>query len=263
MRNWQRENISPKQLITIRQRGGLTGGVNDQDQGVDMGEDLIVSAPLPDGWGMTVGSEFGTPFDTGGVNDTLAKLFAIGGISQKAGIRMKKMYMNPEPTEISFDMEFYAWYDAKSEVLIPAVTLLAMALGRTLTYDELKGKMKGFYMKVAGGVNTALSYTGVESSVDEEVSLNSENETVVSVEEGADKLLSLIGLIQGPPSSEIRFGEAMVLPECYVTSVAAKFSNVLDPDGIPMSCTCSVTATLVQAPVADDITEYFDFRENR
>jgi len=257
LRNWQKENISPKQLITIRQRGG---GVNDASTSPDAQQIWEVAAPLPDGFGMTVGSEFGTPFDTGGVNDTLAKLFAIGGISQKAGIRMQKVYMNPEPTEISFDMEFYAWYDPKSEVVVPAVTLMGMALGRVLTYEELNRKIKGFYTKMANLANTGASAAGFDLGADTETEGVA---TDAEIEKGASRLMELIGIIQGPPSAEIRFGDFMVLPKCYITSVATSFSNVLDPDGVPMSCKCSVTATLEQAPVADDVYQFFDIVENQ
>lgn len=261
MRNWQQENISTNQLITIRQR---TGGINDVEAGTPESQQTWkVTAPLPDGFGMTVGSEFGTPFDTGGVNDTLAKLFAVGGISQKAGIRMKKMYMNPEPTEISFDMEFYAWYDAKSEVVVPAVTLMAMALGRTLTYEELNEKIRGFYIKMASMANSALNATDVNFSVSDTPPEVSQTETTEKIEDGASKLLELIGLVQGPPTCEIRFGDVITLPRCYITSVGSRFSNVLDKDGAPMSCVCSVTATLEEAPVADDMYEYFDMLGNR
>jgi hypothetical protein len=42
------------------------------------------------------------------------------------------------------------------------------------------------------------------------------------------------------------------------TSVGAKFSNVLDVNGYPTSCVCSVTVTPRQAPVMDDLVKYFN-----
>lgn len=255
MRNWVQESLSPKQRITIRQRGG---GINDASSPAES-QILSVTAPLPDGFGMTVGSEYGTPFDTGGVNDMLAKLFAVGKISQKAGIRMEKMYMNPEPTEISFDMEFYAWYDAKTEVLMPAATLMIMALGRQLNYPELVDNIRGFYRKIVGSVGAESfmpTFGGGEETSEVE-------EDQGDIERGLSKIVDLIHIIQGPPKAEIRFGDFMVLPECYITSVATSFSNALDPDGVPMSCKCSVTATLSNSPIADDVYKYFDIVGNR
>lgn len=254
-RNYIKETLPPAQRIIISQ---AIGGVNEQDdaneQGVILGE-IGVTAPLPDGFGMTVGSSFDTPFDTGNVNDNLSKLFAIGGISRKAGIRMEKMFVAPEPTEISFEMEFYAWYDAGEEVMKPAATLMCMAVGRELTFDELKHNMENMYKKVAGMAYSAADTLGLSDPPP----IPEEGEIEVSerVEAGASKLMELIQIIQGPPTCRISFGNVMTLEEAYITSVATKFSNVLDTRGFPMSCTCSVTATLKQAPVMGDLADIF------
>ena len=82
--------------------------------------DLIVQAPLPDDFGFTVGNVYSTPFDTGGLSETMQKALALtskatdtSAFSGKLGITMDKVFTNPEPTEISFDLEFTAFYDAK------------------------------------------------------------------------------------------------------------------------------------------------------
>lgn len=250
-RNYIKETLLPAQRIIISQP---LGGINEQDEEM-VTEEIGVTSPLPDGFGMTVGSSFDTPFDTGNVNDTLSKLFAVGGISRKAGIRMEKAYVSPEPVEISFDMEFYAWYDAGEEVMKPAATLMCMAVGRELTWDDLKNQMENLYRKVAGLAFNASDALGLSTPppISEDVSI----ETSERVDKGASRLMELIQLVQGPPTCRISFGNVMTLEEAFITSVATKFSNVLDPRGFPMSCTCSVTATLKSAPVMGDLANIF------
>lgn len=242
------ETTSPKQRIAIRQRGG---------------NGMMVEAPLQDEFGITVGSEFATPFDTGSVNNILSKLFYVTNISQKAGIRMKKLYSAPEPTEISFDMELVAFYSAKEEVLVPAVKLLTMALGRRLTAEDVVSRVEQYSIEMAKFGGRVVSATIGEGSITD--MLTQGESTNIDVDENnlevSNRVLELISVIQGPPISEIRFGDVMVLPKCFITSVAAKFSNVLDPDGVPMSAVCSVTATLETSPIAEDVQGFFKVYE--
>lgn len=247
-----KENTSPKQRITIKQRGAIGG------------KKLEVTAPLQDDFGMTVGSEFATPFDTGSINNIMSKIFYVTAISQKAGIRMKKLYAAPEPTEISFDMEFAAFYNAKDEVLLPAVTLLTMALGRRLTAEDVVARVEKYAVELAKFSGRVVDSTFGEGEISD--FFKEAEDTDVDVDkknlEISNKVLGLISVIQGPPLSEIRFGDVMVLPKCFITSAAAKFSNVLDPDGVPMSAVVSVTATLETAPIAEDIQDFFRIYEN-
>jgi hypothetical protein len=249
-RNYIKETLPPAQRIIITQE---IGGVNEQD-GEFRYQEIGVTAPLPDGFGMSVGSSFDTPFDTGNINDTLSKLFVLGGLSRKAGIRMEKAYVSPEPTEISFDMEFYAWYDAGEEVLKPVATLMCMAVGRELTWDELKNSIDKMYRKVSSGAFSLADQIGLELPAEPDTSGLTVDERVDS---GASRLMELIQLIQGPPTSRISFGNVITLEEAFISSVSCKFSNVLDPKGFPMSCTCSVTAVLKSAPVMGDLTTMF------
>lgn len=237
-RNYFVENSNESQRIIITQDDGYT-----------------VEAPLPDGFGFTAGSEFSTPFDTGSMNATLSKVLVLSNISQKAGIRMKKMFANPVPTEISFDMEFNSYYDAKNEVIRPAMYLMNMAVGRNEEWDGLKDDMESLLATIGGAITTGAEYAGVDFLK------NTKAEAKIKTTTDQDKVLSkgmdLIGIIRGPNAVTIKFGKTLNLEDCFITSVGVKFSNVLDIYGLPTSCVCSVTATPQQSPIMDDINGYF------
>lgn len=238
MQRYLEETTLPEQRITITQR------FSEQS--------WKVHAPLPDNFGLTVGSEFATPFDTGNVNSTLSKALTIANISQKASIRMMKMYSNPTPTEISFDMEFVSFYDAYAEVVYPTVVLMGMSLGRSLDWPGLKADIEALLRKANEGISKAGEAIGAGDV------LKNAKASVPTSDKNISKTADLFNIIQGPPTVEVRFGKVMRLGECFITSVGAKFSNVLDVNGYPTSCVCSVTVTPRQAPIMDDLYKYFD-----
>lgn len=208
----------------------------------------VVYAPLPETFGFTVGSEFSAPFDTGISSGLVQKALAIGSISQKIGLRMKKMYANPEPTEISFDLEFNAYYSAADEVVVPVIKLAAMSLGRSI--EDLNERAQEAIRRIgqtAGDVGDLVSGK-TEGYLDE----GSSTGGIVK------RIANLIGLIEGPNTQTIMFGNLYTIDNCYITSISPQFSNVLDKDGFPLSAICSVTVTLEQYPIADDVIDWFD-----
>lgn len=249
MSRYLKEVTLPEQRITITQRK------------TSAADAMVVTAPLPDGFGLTVGSEFATPFDSGNVNSTLSKILTVANISQKASIRMKKMYSNPTPTEISFDMEFTSHYDAMSEVVLPAVQLMAMSLGRTLTWESLTESIEEITKAVTNVAGASMEMVGADKYIDKiqadvpKVESGEGNGEVLS--ENVSKVADLFNIIQGPPTVEVKFGNVMTLRECFITSVGTRFSNVLDINGKPTSAVCSVTVTPRQAPVMDELADYF------
>jgi hypothetical protein len=238
------QNTLPEQRVTLTQISGTTS--------------MKVSAALPDNFGMTVGSEFASPFDTGSINQKMSKLLFLANIPQKAALRMRKMYSNPTPTEISFDMEFTSHYDAKYEVVYQVLKLMAMSVGRQLQWAEMKRRIESFLEKgqeiAAGG----LEIIGAEDDARAiQLSAPDVNEANFS------KVTDLFNLLQGPPTSRLQFGRTIDIPDCFVTSVASKFSNVLDVNGYPTSAVCSVTVTPQTPPVMEDIESYFSGRINQ
>lgn len=235
-----------------------------------------VEAPLPPDFGFTVGSEYTTPFDVGNISGNIQKLYAVLGISNPVGLRMRKLYANPEPSEISFDMEFAAYYSAKEEVVLPIVTLLMMSLGHVTTNADIEAYIKRFANLAAKGIaltgeaaetvellsggaadaiNSGATYT--EGAVDTATDVATEtlNDGTVSAVTGS--ILDLINLISAPEPCILRFGDFITLPKVFVTSTAVQFSNVLDKDGYPMSGTVSVTCVPQLAILADDIGPMF------
>ena len=99
-----------------------------------------VKASLPEEYGLTVGSEFSTPFDVNSFSQRVQQLMAVtsSGIGQKAGFKMRRYYTNPELSEISFDIELIAYYSCVHEVLLPVYKLMKMSVGRDVNWETFK-----------------------------------------------------------------------------------------------------------------------------
>lgn len=218
--------------------------------------DYRVYAPLPDGFGFTVGSEYSAPFDVSSLSGGLQKAYAIAGFAQKIGMRMRKFYTNPEPTELSVEMEFTAEVDAKTDVLYPVVALKMMALGSILDLGKLNEKTRDAFIAISNGLKGVAQTFGIEAPTPD-------GEYIVQFDENsslgqkADGILKTIGFISAPRFVNVKFGNVMTWERCYITSVATTFSNVLDKDGYPLSAKCTVTITPEKYPVSDDIVDIF------
>lgn len=203
------------------------------------GSELGVKSPLPDEFGFTVGSEFSSPFDGNFLAGAGAKALAVGGVSSKLGIATKKLYTSPEPTEISFDMEFETYQDARRDVYSPIIILMSMAIGSSLSLD-------GAARKIEEMVNQAASNIGSDRRLDGELS------GMTSGDDTASKAWDFLNFVEGPPTCTLRFGNVITFRNTYITSVAPSFSNIMDKNGLPMSCKASVTAILEKDPIIDD-----------
>lgn len=203
----------------------------------------VVKAPLPENWGFTIGSEFSAPFDANFVSGAAAKILAMGGVSSKLGVATKKLYSNPEPTEISFDMQFEAYEDAKNDVLVPIIVLMSMAIGSRLTLEEAANEIESL-------INQASSNTRGAPAFDEGTLASSIQSSPVG--QAGSRAFDFLTFVQGPPTVTLRFGNVIKFRNTYITSVAPSFSNIMDRDGVPMSATVSVTAILELDPIMDD-----------
>lgn len=219
-------------------------------------EDYEVQAPLPDDFGMTFGSEYSMPFDTSSMSAGWQKAFALGGVAQKVGMRMKKLYTNPEPTEISFDLEFNAYYSAADEVLKPVFFLSQMTLGSKIRFKDLEAGARRFIERLNSMAKGASNFLGtnIETGVD---SSTIDQASTEQVQEYGDALLGLIDFIQTPKHVTVKFGNVMKWQRMFITSCAVQFSNVLDSNGFPMSARCSITVTPETYPTADDMQDAF------
>lgn len=219
-----------------------------------------VEAPLPPDFGMTVGSEYTTPLDTMAMSGTIQKAYVLGGLSQPVGLRMRKMYSNPEPTELSFDMTFDAYYSAKEEVAIPVITLMIMALGRVVEYQDVENALRQMAVLAEKGAEltaSAINLKGEAGQISEGLNGLADQSQQGNRAEYGSKVMEMISLIKSPEMVTLKFGDFITIDNAYITSTGVQFSNVLDKDGFPMSAKVSVTCTLQVAPVADDIVRMF------
>lgn len=209
----------------------------------------IVEAPLPDAFGMSVGSSFSDPFNqnvldgprVGGIAN-LASTFS--GFSRKLGARTRLFYSGPEPTEISFDLNFDSYYSARDEVLLPVVKLMCMSVGRNFTLNDasekfLDDEIDGVIEEVgAGFMSDFLSDNG-------------------SVRSTIRDMANRYGLIRSPALCWVRFGNVMKIKKAFISSTGVRFSNVLDNEFLPQSATVSVTVRMEENPTLTDVVEVF------
>lgn len=194
-----------------------------------------VAAALPDNFGISVGSVFTDPFNANITSNPIAeKVAAFFNFSRKAGARVTSVYYDgPEPTEISLELEFAAYYSGHDEVISPVLSLMLMAVGREQDYRDLQGQFTGFPGAVL-------------------------DRWIEQIEESkGGTVADQIKLIRGPQPVRINFGGVMRIPAAYVSTVAPAFSNVLDNQFAPLHATCAITIKIERNPVYSDIQDFF------
>lgn len=191
-----------------------------------------VVAPLPDGFGMSVGSAFTDPQNMdlnqggGAVSKAVKAVTQRSGFSSKIAQASNVFYDGPEPTEMSFDLNFHAYYSAFDEVIVPVFDLMMMSVGREYNGDEINNSI------VADAMKAIEEATGADSGK--------------------------YGLIHSPGECKVTFGKAMTIPRCFVSSVGVEFSNIMDNQYFPISANCSVTIKVVRNPTQTELTKYFN-----
>jgi hypothetical protein len=200
------------------------------------------------------------------MNGLIGKGAFLAGISQKFGIRMKKFYANPVPTEISFDLEFTHFYDAFSEVVYPVLLLINMSLGRLTTHEKVLADIKKMQDKANAAKTATAEFIPGMSSIDKFLGISDDRtkpSTPTPEQNQTDtaalskKAVDLLGFISAPELTSIKFGRVYTLTNCYISHVSVKFSNVLDYNGFPTSAVVSIVATPEEYPVADTVNNWF------
>lgn len=224
---------NPEAVLSISQAGGN-------------GVFRVVRAPLPDGFGMSVGSAFTDPNNvdlasqasssvSGAVGQVMTAASRLSGVSTKMLQRTNVFYDGPEPTEISFDLKFDAYYSAYEEVVRPVAKLMMMSTGSEMGSENL------------------MQYVEGEEAEEQKSNLREEK----SNSGRFSALLEGFGLVRAPAKCKIKFGNTFVIPRAYVSSVGVQFSNVLDNQGHPMSAECSVTIKVARNPTQASITNHY------
>ena len=198
--------------------------------------DWRVKAPLPEQFGYSVGSEIGTPFAGYGTDGALSKVLALQfGVSSRVGLITQKLYQGPQETEISFDLNFNAYYSSRLEVMAPIVKLMMMSVGQEQSVNDAK---EG----VLNEVRRMLTATDRAGSAVAEFVTGAD----FSIEEGS--AAELIRFMRTPSLCSVRVGKIFTLNKVFISNVTPSFSNVLDNEFLPMSASCNVTIEL-QSPM--------------
>lgn len=222
---------NPDSVLTISQTNG--NGVY-----------RIVRAPLPDGFGMSVGSAFTDPNNVDlasqasssvsqGIGQVMTAASRMSGVSTKMLQRTNVFYDGPEPTEISFDLKFDAYYSAYDEVVRPVAKLMMMSTGSEIGERDLRQYIEG------------------EEAEEQKAKMAEESSGRFSA------LLEGFGLVSAPGKCKVKFGNTFVIPRAYVSSVGVQFSNVLDNQGHPTSAECSITIKVARNPTQYSITKQY------
>lgn len=200
----------------------------------DRGFGWRVKAPLPENYGYTVGSEIGTPFSGYATDGTISKLMALQfGVSSRIGLVTQKIYQGPEPTEVTFDLNFNAYYSARHEVVAPVIKLMMMSVGQEKNLEETS-------REVAENIR---SYTTLG---EEQLGnfLDASGDVESTLESQSSSAAQLIRFMRTPSTVTVRVGNIFTLVNAYLSNVQPQFTNVLDFEYMPMSATCSVTLEL-------------------
>jgi len=225
-----------KRIESDRTEKGQRIFINDKTYG------MHVTAPLPESFGIGVGSEIGSPFSGFASDGSAAKILALTtGTSNRIGIITKKLFMGADQPDIAIDLKFDAFYSGFDEVVLPCFKLMHMAVGTSeKTVDTVLEKLREF--------------ASLEVAVDQIHSSITGNKTASSISD-------LIQYIRTPGLVSVRFGNTFKLSECFLSNVNINFSNVLDSEFFPMSATASVTITPQDPLVKDRLIDSFSITD--
>jgi len=220
-----------KMIITQYERGddgGLGGTIRS------------IKAALPENFGISVGSVFTDPFNANvSSNSTVEKVAAKLQVSRKIGARVTSVYYSgPEPTEMSVELEFNAFYSAEQEVMAPIISLMMMAVGTEKGLDDLNAQLKG---------SSSNFFTETASKWIEQIDSSA-----------AGGIASEIKIIKGPQPCQIKFGNVMTIDSAYISTASPSFSNILDNQFLPMQATCALTIKIQRNPLWSDIFDMFE-----
>ncbi len=196
---------------------------------------------LPEEFGFSVGSEIGTPFSGFASDGNVAKLlYLTTDSSAKAGLITKKLFMGPEQSEISFDINFQAYYSGYHEVIDPIVRLMMFSTGHKKSVSET-------IAEIAGKFRT----------------LDQIGESLTEASGGEIKEKPTFAFMQGPGTCTIKFGKVMKLTGVYISNVTPNFSGILDNEGYPLSGSASITGQLQEPMTKERLATAFQKEQKR
>lgn len=233
------QELDRGQKIQIRASGGK-------------GSSLIVESPLPDSFGYSSGSQFGSPFASYSSSGLVAQIGAATGFSDKFGLFTEKFYEGPQENQISFEMKFDTWENSEQDVIQPSMFLMILSTGYSTSKISSKIETDFKFLK------NAATFT-LEGIVGGSKALhNNVSSSIPQLSTGKiDK--NIFQMLHQPPQVSVRFGNTYILTELYLSNVSLQFSNTLDHNFLPMSCTASVTADFKYPLTQGDIRNSFGY----
>lgn len=204
---------------------------------------IVIESPLPENFGFSAGSQFGSPFASYMSHGLGSMIGVATGFSQSYGLFTQNFFEGPQMTQVSFDMHFDTWEDSMADVILPVMYLMSFSVGAAT--DKLKPLAK----EVASIANIPIQaiLTGI----------NTVEGTVTSGLKNTQISSNIFQMMDTPALCTLKFGNAYTLRSMFVSNVSLQFSNVLDQNYIPMNCVASVTADFKNPLSSGDIARTF------
>lgn len=219
------EQMDEKRLVRIYQTEGSA----------------YVLAHLPESFGMSSGAEISAPFASFVSDGTAAGLLRLVGVSNKIGLSTTKVFIGPEHPPVTLDLKFVAYYNALEEVVLPVFQLLAMSAGKEQEAGSDIDLLQEYIDSLKTAINAGIDYAG----------------DFVKQEKFADKVTESIKnfkitYLRSPSPVQVKMGNIFTIPNCFISNVDPRFSNILDGNGYPIEATVSLTLDIVTPPTSTD-----------
>ncbi len=220
---------------------------------------VIVSAPLPETFGVDIQSQMTQPFASFIPQGLIQTAVALKSISANAGIGIGKFYTGTESPDISFDMNFVAQYDALTEVVIPVAKLYVMATSYRVPLADVAAKAISDIFNTLAGLGTEAA-NGISDLV-HILKPNIPELNATAPKLSAAEIQKFLYWLHGPPPLHCYFGNIYALGggdnPITLSGMSPRFSNNIDYNGLPMQCTVSVTLTMKQPYFAETVAHTY------
>jgi len=203
-----------------------------------------------------VSNDYTQPFENYISDGNVANILRMSGITTKVGLFTTAVFTAPQITTFDLELQFVAYYDAYTEVVLPVYNLMMMssATRTNLTEEDAEQLKKGFELNSgnetvdtiantiadAGGalVDTVSQATGISGA-------------------SFSKAFEYIQYAKAPPKVAIRIGNVLNIETAMIADATPEFSNKLDYRNYPLSATVNLTITFERPNFANEFSRMF------
>lgn len=181
------------------------------------------------------------------INQYSNVLQAIRGTSLQQPWQNRKFWVASKPFEFSFSFNFIAKISAKTDVFLPAQTLISFTYPRDLgTSDAIKDWLNkhGFNLDQK---NTGGGKTVTEAVVDAFARAYAIPGPAIGYGSDSANKTSIGGYDNQGDAVTITIGNMFAFGACYLQDVDLEFSPTVDYSGYPTWCKCTIKATAMDA----------------